>query len=170
MEKKEMDFGKRYRIGNFEVLKITRALSKKDLNILRDDAGIPKDVRKHLSRGGLPYILVNTISGGWSLSLVCGTEMYRFIEFEVMNGDEGANALTNLFTMMYSDTAILGDDEYHKAKAAALKAYMERVQAKKVSQEEDDKELESLENEENARATILDMAEQIKKEDDHEGK
>lgn len=156
-----MDFGKKYRVGNFECYKITRALGKKEVTMLRDTAGVPKDVRKHLNRAGLPYIIVQSIGGGWSISFVCGSSMYRFIEFEVMNGEEGENALRNLLTMMYSDTTVLGDDEYYKAKAAALKAFMERQKAKGVSQEDDDKEVEALKTEEEAKAAIIEMGKEV---------
>lgn len=159
---KEMDFGKKYRAGNFEYFKIVRSLSRKELKSLRDAAGIPADVQKHLNRGGLPYMIVQTVGGGWSVSFVCACSMYRFIEFEAMNGDDGTNALVNLFTMMYSDTTILGDDQYHKDKAAALKAFMERIEARKVSKEDDDKELDSLKADEAAKAVIEDMGINLK--------
>lgn len=152
-----MDFGKKYRAGNFEYLKTVRSLSKRELRSLRDGAGIPADVQKHLRRGGLPYITVQTVGGGWSISFVCGSAMYRFIEHNAVNGGEGEKSLYNLFIMMYSDTTVLADEEYHKAKADALKAFMGRVEAKKVSQEDDDKELESLKAEDAANAVISQM-------------
>lgn len=157
-ERKEIDFGKRYRVGNFEVVKITRAMGKRELEVLRNSEGIPKDVRKHLNRSGLPYILVQTLSGGWSISYVCGSSMYRFIEYELCNGDEGMASLVNLFTMMYSDTSVLGDDEYWKDKAEALNRFIERQRAKSVSQEDEKSVLDALKTEEEAKATIVEMA------------
>ena len=165
---KEMDFGKKYRAGNFEYFKIVRSLGRRELKALRDASDIPADVQKHLRRGGLPFMLVQTIGGGWSVSFVCGSAMYRFIEYNATNGEEGEKTLHNLFIMMYSDTTILADDEYHKAKAEALKAFMGRVEAKKVSKEEDDKELDSLKAEEEAMAVIEDMGNSVKKMKDGE--
>ena len=163
-EVKEMPFGKRFRVGNFEYLKITRVLGKKELNELRNQIGIPQSVRKHLQRGGLPYILVQTISGIWSISFACGSAMYNFIEYQNGNGETGEKALYNLFIMMYSDTAILGDNEYWNDKKKALDAFMKRCNEKKVSKEEDDKELDALRSEEEARANIVDMANNLKED------
>lgn len=152
-----MDFGKVYRAGNFEVLKIVRTMGKKDLARLRDMNGVPVDVRKHLRRGGLPYMTVQTVGGGWSICFVCGSTMYRFIEYEVMNGESGAHALHNLFTMMYCDTTILGDSEYTAAKSQALQAFVSRQQAKDVTEAEDGKVLEEEKEREAAKARIVDM-------------
>lgn len=162
MEKKEMNFGKKFRAGNFEYLKITKTLSKKEMNALRDESKIPSDVRKHLSRGGLPYIVVNTIAGSWSICFVIGTAMYNLIEHNaMMMGDTGEKALENLFMMMYSDTAIVGDQQYWNDKAEALRGYLERTRASEVSQEEDDKELASLKAEEDAKAAIVEMGKEV---------
>ena len=160
-ERKEMDFGKKYRAGNFQCYKTTRSLSKREVAGLRNAVNMPPDVRKHLNRGGLPYITVQTIGGGWSISFVCGSTMYRFIEYEITNGESGIHALGNLFTMMYSDTTILGDSQYSNDKAVAIKAFMERQKAVCVSDEENDKELETLKAEEEAKAAIVDMAKEI---------
>ena len=167
-ETKEMPFGKRFKVGNFEYLKITRVLGKKELNELRNQIGIPQSVRKHLQRGGLPYILVQSIGGSWSISFSCGTAMYNFIDFQNGNGETGEKALYNLFIMMYSDTAILGDNEYWNDKKKALDAFMKRCN-KAVSKEEDDKELEAVKKHEEAKATIVDMENELKKIED-EGK
>ena len=166
MEVKEMPFGKKFRVGNFEYLKITRVLGKKELNELRNNIGIPQSVRKNLQRGGLPYILVQAISGIWSISFACGSAMYNFIEYQNGNGETGEKALYNLFIMMYSDTAILGDNEYWTEKKKTLDAFMKRCKEKEVSKEEDDKELDALRTEEEAKAAIIDMANEINKEAD----
>ena len=163
-----MPFGKKFRIGNFEYLKINRVLGKKEVAMLRDQQGIPQSVRKHLQRGGLPNILVQAISGIWSITFACGSAMYNFIEYQNGNGEEGEKALYNLFLMMYGDTAVLGDNEYWNDKKKALDAFMKRCKEKKVSKEEDDKELDSLRTEEEAKATIIDMANEIKENDNEE--
>lgn len=125
-ERKEMPFGKKEKVGNFEYYKITKSLSKKELNTLRNMTDVPFDVHKHLSRGVLTYMVVNTVGGGWSLRFVIGSTMYAFIEAEWSRGEAGANALRNMFTMMYTDTTVMGDNEYWKAKSEALRALMER--------------------------------------------
>lgn len=168
MERKEMDFGKKYRAGNFEYFKTTKSLSKREVKALRDASGIPADVQKHLQRASLPYITVQTVGGGWCISFVCGSAMYEYIEFQAVKEQDGENALTNLFTMMYSDTAIMGDTDYWKAKAAALHDFMERIQAKNVSNEDDDKILDAMKTEEEAKEAIAGLAEDILKEDGHE--
>lgn len=165
-ELKEMDFGRKYRIGNFECWKVTRALSRREVESLRDQAGVPNDVRKHLRRGGLPFLNVQSVSGGWSVSFVIGTMMYRYIELMVMSGDDGKRSLVNLFTMMYADTTVMGDQEYWKAKAEALQAFMDRQKAREVSDEEDKRELDSLRTEEEARAAIMEMGEDLKRHGD----
>lgn len=167
-EKKEMPFGVKYRVGNFEYLKITKTLSKKEIAVMRNQMGVPEEVRKSLTRGGLPYIVVNTISGGWSLCFVCGSAMYNFIQYQNGNGETGEKALYNLFLMMYSDTAVLGDNEYWEAKKKALDEFMGRCKSK-VNKEDDEKDLQAVKDAESARATILEMSENIK-EESHEGK
>lgn len=162
-EVKEMDFGKKYRIGNFECIKVVRSLSKRELAALRDEANIPKDVRKHLQRGGLPFMTVQSVSGNWSISFVISSVMYHFIEMNVMNGEEGKHSLVNLFTMMYADTTIMGDQEYWKAKSDALHAFLERQKAKDVSDDDDKKELDTLKTEEEARENIKEMADELNK-------
>ena len=48
-------------------------------------------------------------------------------------------------------------------KEGKMKAFMERQKATEVSKEEDDKVLEELKADEEAKATIIDMAETIRK-------
>lgn len=163
IEQKVMDFGKTYRIGNFLLMKGTKTLNRKEVEILRDEAGIPSDVRKHLSRAGLPYIRVSAISGTWSITYTIGMQMYSFIEFEVMNGKEGEGVLANILTNIYGDANILGDAEYWEAKRKALYDLLNR-QSSEVDKEADDKELESLKVEYEARENIKEMAEHIKEE------
>lgn len=166
-ERKEMPFGKKFRVGNYYCVKTIRSLSKKEMNELRDQSGIPVDVRKHLNRGGLPYMTVATIGGGWSVSFVCGSVMYMFIEAELLKGGDGLNALHNLFTMMYADTTIMGDEAYWKAKSVALKGLMERKGESAVEAADtaaDDEVLKEVEAEHKAKAHIVEMASEIGEE------
>ena len=177
-ERKTMEFGRRYQVGNYTVMKRVRALNKRELGILRTQAGIPADVQKHLQRGGLPYIIVETVSGSWSMFWVCGLAAYAMIdrmlplavehEEDPSDGYEGMTVadFAHLFNMWYTDTNVMGDEEYQKAKAEAFRAYMERLEASREEtpeeKAEDDKVLEGLRADEEAKATIVDMAEQIR--------
>lgn len=162
-EKKEMDFGKKYRAGNFEYFKTVRGLNKRELRTLREEEGVPKDVHKHLQRGRLPFITVQTVSRNWSVSFVCGSEMYRFIECEATCKEkEAVAALQSLFLVMYCDTNILADGKYLQDKTKALQDYMDRVKAKSVSQEQDEEELNSLRKEGEDLENIKEMADMLK--------
>lgn len=160
-EIKEMPFGKKVRVGNFEYIKITKSLSRREVMTLRNEAKIPSEVQRHLRRGGLPYIMVNTISGSWSICFVCGCLMYNLIESNYFRGEDGTKALTSLFLMMYSDTAVVGDAEYWRDKGEAFRAFMNRRKADEVSKEDNDKELEALRVEEEAKAAIVEMAKEV---------
>ena len=83
-----MDFGKKLYCGNFVVTKKSRSLSKQELKELRDKEGIREDVRKHLTRGSLPYICVETVGGGWKVEFGIGTTMFEAIDALGMVRDE----------------------------------------------------------------------------------
>lgn len=161
---KMMPFGEKVSVGNFYVVKITKSLSAKEQKSLREANGVPADLRKRLTRGGLPYIVVNSVSGGWSISFVAGSTMYNFIEHEYLQGEDGIVNLHRLFTMMYADTAILGDPEYLAAKGEALKAYMER---QKAAEDDGGEALEDVMKDEEQRAVMREMAEEIMKDEEH---
>ena len=75
-----MDFGKSHRIGNFEVVKLSRSLKKSELKMLRDEAKVPEELRKHLTRGSLPYVKVRAISGIWAIEWSAGTAMFNLFD------------------------------------------------------------------------------------------
>lgn len=168
MEKeKMMPFGKKVSVGNFYVVKVTRSLSAAEQKVLRAGRNVPQDVRKRLTRRGLPYIVVNSVSGGWSISYVAGSLMYNFIEHEYLSGEEGLQSLSSLFIMLFADTSILGDAEYLKAKGDALRAFVERNKA--AAGDVDDSEiLEDMKRDEQAIAVIKEMADEIAKEEKEE--
>lgn len=168
-----LPFGKKLRVRNFVVLKYTKSLKPSELKQLRNQKGIPAEVQKHLQRGGLPYIKVETLAGDWACEWICSSTMYRYIDtrkmmtepgFENMLTDDSVNALHNLFVLMYADCTIMGDTEWLEAKAKALQDLMAR---KKISAETpeskaaDDKVLEELKAEEETKANIIDMANKI---------
>lgn len=167
-----MDFGKKYRVGNFAVIKLNKALRKSEVEILRMQQGIPADMRKHLQRATLPYIKVEAISGVWAVEFCCNTSMYHLIDTFLGDGrEERVTNLHHIFNMWFMDTTVIGDEEYQTAKAAALKGFMERCKAKTVSDDEDKKILDEMQEDEKQKAAIVDMAKHLEgKEGDNEGK
>ena len=171
---KRLDFGKKYRAGNFFVFKYNKVLRKSEVAELRMQMGIPKEEWKKLQRSQLPFIKVEAISGVWSVEFCCNTSIYQFIDQLLLRAIEAYRdgvtlesndlaSFVHMFNHMYMDTVILGDNIYHTDKAQAMKAFMERQKATEVSKEEDDKVLEELKADEEAKATIIDMAETIRK-------
>lgn len=169
-DKKTMRFGEKYRVGNYEVIKFNKTLRKQEVAALRLQTGIPKELWKSLQRAQLPYVKVNAISGIWGIEFCCNTSVYRLIDGCLgEGGEQNETMLAHLFNMWYMDTAVPGDEEYQETKAKAFKEFMERHKAKEVSEEEDKNTLEELENEEKAKATIVDMANELKNGKDNEG-
>ena len=71
-----LPFGKKLRVRNFVVLKYTKSLKPSELKQLRNQKGIPAEVQKHLQRGGLPYIKVETLE---EIGPVSGSVLLRCI-------------------------------------------------------------------------------------------
>jgi len=181
MEKEiTLEFGKKYRVGNFVVFKHNRVLRRSEVEQLRNQMGIPADIRKSLQRSQLPYIKVESISGIWAVQFCCNTNMYMFIDRILAKAlkaeEEGVvlehntvNDFAHFFAMFFTDTTVLGDSIYTADKANALKAYMERhkalVEAEETPEEKaaDDKILDEMKKQEEQKATIIDMANTIKK-------
>lgn len=128
-----MDFGKSYRIGNFEVVKLSRGLSKRELKTLRDERQVPEELRKHLTRGSLPYIKVRAISGIWGIEWSAGTMMFNL--FDGCFGPDGANepdvqeGLKGLVSRMYSLCSIVGDKQMNIDLTKALSDFLKRRKA-----------------------------------------
>lgn len=139
-----MEFGKKICVGNFVLMKKTRALSKKEMKALRDLEKIPEDKRKILSRGTVPYIRVSDVGGGWSLEVSLEHTMFDALDaLTVVCGDdgrwtvpgiEGKNAEAVL-TGMFVDTTIVGDMEYQKEKVRVMSAYLERATKERLERE-----------------------------------
>lgn len=169
-EKKGLQYGRTYRVGNYRVLKVNRVLRKGDVAELRNQMGIPAEDRKLLRRAQLPYIKVEAISGIWSVEFCCNTSVFRLIDTMLMEGDEKSETMfAHLFNMWFMDTTVPGDTEYQEAKAVALKAFMDRQKAKAVTDEEEARTIDELKADEEAKATIVEMGKELQKEDDHEG-
>lgn len=169
-EKKVMPYGKKCRVGNFFAVKYNKALRKSEVEALRTQMGIPADMRKNLQRATLPFIKVESISGIWAVEYCCNTSMYHMID-EILGSENEANMTTlhHIFNMWFMDTTIPGDNEYQEAKAAALKGFMERQKAKAISEEDDKKILDRVQNDEKEKATIVDMGKKISEDGGHEG-
>ena len=139
-----MEFGKKIFVGNFVLMKKTRALSKREMKALRDLEKIPEDKRKILSRGTVPYIRVSDVGGGWSLEVSLEHTMFDALDaLTIVRADygrltvpgiEGKNAEAVL-TGMFVDTTIVGDMEYQKEKLRVMSAYLERVSKERLERE-----------------------------------
>lgn len=134
-----MDFGKSYRIGNFEVVKLSRSLSKSELKRLRDEAKVPEELRKHLTRGSLPYIKVRAISGIWAIEWSAGTAMFNLFDGCLgsagrteRTGNAGSDetdvleGLKGLVSRMCSLCSIVGDRQMNADLTKALSDFLGR--------------------------------------------
>lgn len=187
MEKKELTlrFGEKYRVGNFVVIKYNKVLKKQEVAQLRNQLGIPEDIRKHLQRAQLPFVKVSAVSGIWGVEFCCNTNMYMFLDMvlaKALKAEQDGVTLehntvadfAHLFAMMYTDTCVLGDSIYSADKGNALKAFMARQKAFEGTNEspeekaKDDEALKTVEEDEETKATIVDMASRFKKGGEHE--
>ena len=176
----ELPFGKKISVGPFTVLKYSKSLSKKEVKELRDAANIPTDVRKHLQRGSLPFIKVETVSGSWSVEWIIGQTMYDAINKIPLACDADGNPLyfgngfKNLhaiFNAMFADTCTVGDFEYQQAKQKLLVDYLNRASAVQKEQTEEEKKeseeaLEDVYQAEQHKAMILEMGKEVKNADE----
>ena len=169
-----MSYGKRYQVGNFQVIKINKVLRRQEVAELRNQMGIPMDERKKLQRAQLPFIKVEAVSGIWAVEFCCNTMMYRFLDVvlaKAIEAEENGEKLdgstvtdfAHIFSMMFTDTTVLGDNQYRSDKGKALKGLLDRQKAAEVSQEEDDKVLDDMKADEAAKATVVEMANAVKK-------
>lgn len=177
----ELPFGKKISVGPFTVLKYSKSLSKKEVKELRDAANIPSDVQKHLQRGSLPFIKVESASGSWSVEWVVGEPMYEAIHEIPLACDADGDPLyfgnwyKNLyaiFNAMFTDTCIVGDFEYQQAKQKLISDYLNRASAaaqKEQTEEEkneSDEALEEVYQAEQHKAMIIEMGKEVKNADE----
>jgi hypothetical protein len=159
-KERRLPFGRKVRCGNFTVLKYTRTLSRSEMKELRDD--LPRDMARGLTRSGVPYIRVEAISGIWSVQFACNTQVFNAIDTGLalaLDGVDGfgIDEFSTYFLMMMSDTLLLGDDEYVKAKGKAMMDFLDRQKAAVLSGDDDAAILERLRNDEEAKAVIMEM-------------
>lgn len=142
---KGLPFGKRLRCGNFCVEKIGRALSKADMKALR--AEMPQ--YKGMQRTSMPVIRVSDLQGMWRIEYAVASTMFHIFDSFEWDFFDGAYFIKDetckrLITMLFCDTTVLGDEEYIDARVKALNEFSSRVKAPEVSDEEDEKIVESL--------------------------
>ena len=171
-----LPFGRKIQVGNYTVLKYTKTLSKQQLKSIREDKDILPEVKKQLTRNGLPYIKVEAISQIWSIEFCCNTGVFlhidRVLPLALLAAQEGREPeyetiadFAHLFGMWMTDTTVQGDSIYYADKGNALKAMIERQTALRRKAEtpkekaEDDKALEEVKAAEETKATIVDMIE-----------
>lgn len=175
MENKGLEFGKIYRAGNFVIKKFTRTLTAKQMQELRDNTNIPREVQKKLQRNGLPFIKASTVSGSWSIEWVFGMSFFDAInEMPVNeNGEFYGTSLDNLtmiLTCMFADTSVVGDMEYMAKKQELMHEYFKRAAKKGEMTEEEIKESEEAADEvlrnEQHKETLLKMGKEVENGDD----
>lgn len=175
-----MKFGRRYRVGNYSVIKFNKTLRKQEVAALRRQMGIPADEWKNLQRAQLPYIKVEAASGIWAIEFCCNTMVYRMID-EALGGVDidasgvvddlsgAVGGLLQVFNIWFMDTTVMGDDEYLSAKAAALQGFMGRIKAPDVSKEDDDAVVDGVRSSEEQKDNIVSMCNDILEKEASEG-
>lgn len=170
MENKGLEFGKIYRAGNFVIKKFTRTLTAKQMQELRDNTNIPREVQKKLQRNGLPFIKASTVSGSWSIEWIFGMSFFDAInEMPVNENGEffgaGLDNLTMILTCMFADTSVVGDMEYMSKKQKFMHEYLKRAAKKGEMTEEEIKESEEAADEvlrnEQHKETLLKMGKEV---------
>lgn len=147
---KYLPYGKKMRCHNFYVEKVGRALNKADMKRLRAEMmpNMPKGY-KGSQRTSMPVIRVSDLQGMWRIEYAVSATMFHIFdafEWAFINGEYVITDETcyRLLTMLYCDTTIVGDEEYIGDRVKALNAFTARVKAHDVSDEEDEKIVESL--------------------------
>lgn len=176
-----LPFGKTIKTRHFTVLKFSKSLSKKEVASLRED--IPAEIKKHLQRGSLPFIKIANIAGTWGIEYSIGTSMYAALDecVPVAVGDhyefskDNGNIIEAFAQLMYADTSLPGDAEYTAGKLKLRDEYIAREAARRNAAADEGKTEEQLRKESDEAVqevidrdkhaeTLLEMAEQIKKE------
>lgn len=128
-------FGKKIRVGNFYVLKTSRAVGRKELAAMRRERGIADEVAKKLGHQGMPQITVGDIAGGWSVTYGPTMQVYVFLDSLSVSEDGSlgraeSESLRNLVMLVYMGSTILGDKELNLARVRIHDEFVERMSAK----------------------------------------
>lgn len=175
MENKGLEFGKIYRAGNFVIKKFTRTLTAKQMQELRDNTNVPREVQKKLQRNGLPFIKASTVSGSWSIEWAFGMSFYEAIDEMPVNENgeffgAGLDNLTMILTCMFADTSVVGNMEYMSKKQKLMHEYLKRAAKKGEMTEEEIRESEKAADEvlrnEQHKETLLKIGKEIEDGDD----
>lgn len=142
---KGLPFGKRLRCGNFYVEKVSRALSKAEMKALRDE--LP--MYKGRQRTAMPVIRVSDLQGMWRIEYAVASAMFHIFDSFAWDFFDGAYFITDdtckrLVTMLFCDTTVLGDAEYVSDRVKALNGFTARVKAPEISDEDDERIVETL--------------------------
>ena len=139
-----LEFGINYYVGSFIFKKITKKLNAKQLKALREGSGLKKNSKLlNFNAEGVPYIRITTISEDWSIEFACTTQMFVMLNSlspETMN-NEDRETLHIMFTRIYTDCVLLGDEQYIRDKYVALSKFIRRKQEGLEISEEDDAQI-----------------------------
>lgn len=158
-----LPLGKKVRVDNFSLLMLTRKLSKKDVADIHFEDGSPKELEEVVKKSGYPYLVIETVAGDWKLELALPHPF--FAVFNELYGEEGfsedGEAIARyLLQLFYTDTTFLGDAAYVKEKQEALERFMQR-QENGLSDEENQKILDEMEEMAGHRETLAEIVETI---------
>lgn len=156
-----MDFGKKYRVGNFEIIKLSRSLTKNEIKQLRTEAGIPASIQKHLTRGSLPYIKIKAISGMWALEWSVGMTMFNIFDSANFEDVQQRKAMRGLMTRLYTITSVLGDAQMERDIQKTLADFIGRIKANKDNKEEEKAILKNMETKMEAEKNISEIGKEV---------
>lgn len=157
-----MDFGKKYRVGNFEIIKLSRSLTKNEIKRLRMEAGIPASKQKHLTRGSLPYIKVKAISGMWALEWSVGMTMFNVFDGADFEDVQQRKVMRGLLTRLYTITSILGDAQMERDIQKTLADFLGRIKANKDNKEEEKAILKNMGAKMEAEKNISEIGKEVR--------
>lgn len=157
-----MDFGKKYRVGNFEIIKLSRSLTKNEIKRLRMEAGIPASIQKHLTRGSLPYIKVKAISGMWALEWSVGMTMFNVFDGADFEDVQQREVMRGLLTRLYTITSILGDAQMERDIQKTLADFLGRIKANKDNKEEEKAILKNMGAKMEAEKNISEIGKEVR--------
>lgn len=159
-------FGKKYRIGSFFLFKYTKTLDKKSLGVLREAYKMSDKEKRGLDRMKMPFVKVESLTGGWGIEWIAGSSPYAFLESAFDESgeliEERKKSVENYIYLLFTDTNVLGDGEYYADKGNALRAFVDR---QKSESENDEEDLKAVEDMEKAISDIGEIAEKVEKED-----
>lgn len=176
-----LPFGKIVKTKHFVLFKYSKSLSKKEAASLRKN--LPSEITKHLQRASLPYIKVSDIRGSWGVEFAVGTSMYSALDNCEPTLVDGHCELTGLSgdnvdifaQLMFTDTTLVGDDEYYIGKMKLRDEYVKREVARRMEAEkgkteeqrrkESDEAVQEVIDREKHASALLDMAAQLKKDE-----